>query len=77
MSGQVRIRIRYEMYIGKWFNYLMVSRQEMEQILLETGWKIREFLNSGGPHYTAIITKIRTPLWCLALFRIVFQGLYA
>ena len=26
MSGQVRIRIRYEMYIGKWFDYLMVSR---------------------------------------------------
>jgi SAM-dependent methyltransferase len=62
MSGQVRIRVRYEMYVGKWFDYLMVSREEMEHILLETGWKIREFLNSGGPHYTAIIMKIRAPL---------------
>jgi len=62
MSGQVRIRVRYEMYMGKWFDYLMVSREEMEQILLETGWKIREFLDSGGPHYAAIITKARAPL---------------
>jgi hypothetical protein len=62
MSGQVRIRVRYEMCVGKWFDYLMVSREEMDQILLETGWKIREFLNSGGSHYAAIITKIRAPL---------------
>lgn len=62
MSGQVRIRVRYETYVGKWFDYLMVSKEEMEQILLGTGWKIREFLNSGGPHYAAIITKTRAPL---------------
>jgi len=58
MSGQVRIRIRYEKYIGKWFDYLMVSREEMKQILIETGWEITEFLNSEGPHYIAAITKI-------------------
>lgn len=57
MSGQVRIRIRYEKYIGKWFDYLMVSRKEMEQILLDTGWKIKEFLDSEGPHYIGIIEK--------------------
>jgi len=57
MSGQVRIRIRYEKYVGKWFDYLMVSRKEMEQILLDTGWKIKEFLDSEGPHYIAIIEK--------------------
>jgi hypothetical protein len=68
MSGQVRIRVRYEMYVGKWFDYLIVSREEMEQILLGTGWKIREFLNSGGPQYAPIIAKIREPLVCLALF---------
>jgi SAM-dependent methyltransferase len=61
MSGQVRIRIRYEKYMGKWFDYLMVSKEEMEQILLGTGWKIREFLNSQGPHYIAIINKTCAP----------------
>jgi len=60
MSGQVKIRVRYEKYIGKWFDYLMVSREEMEQILLGTGWEIKEFLNSEGPHYMAIIMKTRS-----------------
>jgi SAM-dependent methyltransferase len=58
MSGQVRIRVRYESYIGKWFDYLMVSGEEMGQVLLGTGWKVRRFLDSGGPHYMAIIKKI-------------------
>ena len=58
MSGQVRIRIRYESYIGKWFDYLMVSGEEMEQVLLDTRWKVKQFLDSGGPHYMAIIKKI-------------------
>ena len=61
MSGQVRIRLRYEKYAGKWFDYLMVSREEMEQILLGTKWKIGEFMESGGSHYIAIITKTLTP----------------
>lgn len=57
MSGQVRIRIRYERYTGRWFDYLMVSGEEMEQILLDTRWKTREFLDSEGPYYIAIIEK--------------------
>jgi SAM-dependent methyltransferase len=58
MGGQVRIRIRFEKYKGKWFDYLMVSREEMELILVRSGWEIAELLNSGGPHYIAIIRKI-------------------
>jgi len=62
MSGQVRVRIRYEKYIGKWFDYLMVSKEEMGQILVGTGWEIRESMDSGGPHYIAIVKKIQAPL---------------
>jgi SAM-dependent methyltransferase len=58
MSGQVRIRIRYESYIGKWFDYLMVSEEEMEQVLPDTGWKVGQFLDSEEPHYIAIVKKI-------------------
>jgi SAM-dependent methyltransferase len=46
MSGQVKIRIRYEKYKGRWFDYLMVSKEEMTQILSNTGWKVKEFLDS-------------------------------
>jgi SAM-dependent methyltransferase len=58
MSGQVKIRIRYEKYKGRWFDYLMVSKEEMTQILSNTGWKTREFLDTGDPYYIAILEKI-------------------
>lgn len=57
MSGQVKIRIRYEKYKGRWFDYLMVSREEMAQILSDTGWRIKEFLDAAGPYYIAIVQK--------------------
>jgi SAM-dependent methyltransferase len=58
MSGQVRIRIRYEKYKGRWFDYLMVSKEEMTQILSNTGWKVKEFLDIGDPYYIAIVKKV-------------------
>jgi len=57
MCGQVRIRSRFRKYVGKWFDYLLVSRDEMKQILLDTGWRVREFLNGKDSNYVAIIEK--------------------
>jgi predicted RNA methylase len=59
MPGQVRIRIRYRTYMTPWFDYLLVSRKEMRQLIAGTGWRIKRFLNSGTPYYIAIITKTR------------------
>ena len=58
MSGQLRGRIRFEKYAGKWFDWLMVSKEEMKEILDGTGWRVKEFINSKSPKYIAIITKI-------------------
>jgi len=58
VSGQVKIRTRYQKYKGRWFDYLMVSKEEMTQILSNTGWKVEEFLDTGDPYYIAIIRKI-------------------
>ncbi len=58
MGGQVRIRIRFGKYVGRWFDYLMVSKEEMEQILEGTGWKVNEFIDSNGSEYIAIIGKM-------------------
>jgi len=33
MSGQLRIRVRYKKYATKWFDYLIVSKDEMKEIL--------------------------------------------
>ena len=57
MSGQLRIRVRYKKYISDWFEYLLVSRNEMQELLQGTGWKVRQFIDSEGPFYIAIIEK--------------------
>jgi hypothetical protein len=36
----------------------MVSKEEMKEILNGTGWKIKEFIDSGDAQYVAIIEKI-------------------
>ncbi len=60
MSGQVRIRIRYRTYATPWFDYLLVSKSEMNRLITGTGWSIESFINSPGPAYMAIIRKTRT-----------------
>jgi 2-polyprenyl-3-methyl-5-hydroxy-6-metoxy-1,4-benzoquinol methylase len=57
MAGQLRVRIRFRKCIGRWFDYLIVSKKEMEEILKGTGWKIREFIDSGDSAYIAAIEK--------------------
>jgi SAM-dependent methyltransferase len=57
MSGQLRIRLRYKKHATPWFDYLLVSKDEMKQILKDTGWSIRRFIDTKGPVYTAIIEK--------------------
>ena len=60
MPGQTRMRIRYKNYKGRWFDYLFVSKEEMENIVNGTGvWKIERFLDSTDVPgvYIAIIGK--------------------
>jgi len=38
MSGQIRMRVRYRAYRTPWFDYLFVSREELEEIVHDTGW---------------------------------------
>lgn len=59
LSGQVRIRVRYRDCATPWFDYLMVSRDEMATILDGTGWRIERTLESDGPGYVAVIGKQR------------------
>jgi SAM-dependent methyltransferase len=57
MSGQLRVRIRFRKCVGRWFDYLIVSKKEMEEILKGTGWKTREFIDSNDSAYIAVIEK--------------------
>lgn len=61
MAGQLRVRIRFRKCVGRRFDYLIVSKKEMEEILKGTGWKIREFIDSGDSAYIAAIEKKPNP----------------
>jgi len=58
MSGQLRGRDRFEKYVGKWFDWLMVAKEEMERILNGTGWKVKVFIDSEDSQYIGIIEKV-------------------
>jgi SAM-dependent methyltransferase len=57
MAGQLRLRIRFRKCVGRWFDYLIVSKKEMQEILEGTGWQIREFIDSDDSAYAAVMEK--------------------
>ncbi len=58
MAGQLRLRIRYRQYTTPWFDYLFVSKTEMEDILEGTAWQVERYIDSTNtPTYVAILTK--------------------
>jgi ubiquinone/menaquinone biosynthesis C-methylase UbiE len=57
MSGQLRIRVIFQKCKGDWFDYLLVSKKEMEKILKGTGWRVKRYIDSGKSVYFAIIEK--------------------
>ena len=57
MSGQIRFRIRYRKFVTPWFDYLMVSKEEMESILEDTDWQVMRYIDSDSPMYVAVIDK--------------------
>jgi SAM-dependent methyltransferase len=61
MGGQGIIRVRYKKYISPWFDFLLLSREELKELLTNTGWKIEELVekNKQNPSYIAIIKKIK------------------
>ena len=57
MPGQIRLRVRYGNLRTPWFDYLMVSKRELAELLRGTGWQVERHLDSQGPQYVAVITK--------------------
>jgi 2-polyprenyl-3-methyl-5-hydroxy-6-metoxy-1,4-benzoquinol methylase len=57
MPGQIRMRVRYGRTIGEWFDYLFVSPAEMEEVVADTAWRIKDFIGAEEPNYIAIIDK--------------------
>ena len=59
MSGRIRLRVRYRAVKGPWFDYLLVSKAELESILQGTGWHLAATIDSDEkPQYIVILEKI-------------------
>jgi len=58
MGGQIRMRARYAGRTTPWFDYLLVSRDEMRTLLDSTGWRVAEFIDGADDSlYLAILEK--------------------
>jgi len=58
MGGQVRMRVRYKKYRSPWFDYLFLSRDELEAVLVGTGWRLAEVIAESGPCYAVRIERL-------------------
>jgi len=59
MGGQIRMRARYRRFVTPWFDYLMVSPEEMDALLEGTRWKVaKRYQRAGAPVYTSIIERV-------------------
>lgn len=60
MAGQTRIRIRYKKYVTSWIEFLLVSPEEMEELVVDTDWHVKELLQEDNcSRYFAILSKER------------------
>jgi SAM-dependent methyltransferase len=56
--GQLRLRVLHRKIKGAWFDYLLVSQDEMREILQGSGWQVTLFIDSPDkPQYVAVIDK--------------------
>jgi SAM-dependent methyltransferase len=55
LPGQLRLRVRYGNLMGPWFNYLLVSPDEMTEIVDGTGWRIERFVRDEGSYFVAVL----------------------
>ena len=56
MSGQIRIRVRYRDLATPWFDYLMVSLDELRELAEPAGWTVARMLDSDDT-YVAVLEK--------------------
>ena len=57
MPGQLRLRVRYRKYKTPWMDYLIVSKDEMKEIVSDTGWIIDRFIDSDSSMYIVVLEK--------------------
>jgi SAM-dependent methyltransferase len=57
MAGQVRLRIRHRQWATPWFEYLLVSPREMDELARRGGWRLDRLLEDANPYYVGLLVK--------------------
>lgn len=61
MRGQIRLRIRHEMFESEWLDYLFVSEKDLRKLIQDTCWRLETTIygESGfrGTSYLAVLCK--------------------
>jgi SAM-dependent methyltransferase len=57
MAGHLRLRVRHRNLATDWFDYLLVSPEEMRALAEEAGWRIHRLVRDAGPSYVGVLRK--------------------
>jgi SAM-dependent methyltransferase len=58
MSGQLRLRTRHGLYVGRWFDYLLVSPEEMDSLAKSGGWQVERLIEDDeDDYYVGVLRK--------------------
>ena len=57
MPGQLRIRVRHRMATTPWFDYLIVSPDELRELVAGSGWEIARLIDGEAGMYAAVLEK--------------------
>ena len=57
MSGQLRLRVRFRGHASRWFDYLLVSPEELQTLIEGTGWQLLHFI-AGEPIDVVVLERL-------------------
>jgi SAM-dependent methyltransferase len=58
MTGQLRLRHRVGLHRGRWFDYLLVSPDEMRVLAIAGGWEVERLVqDAGNDYYVGVLSK--------------------
>jgi hypothetical protein len=58
MTGQIRMRIRFNDLASPWFDYLFVSKDELASLVEGTGWRLADTIDGGSAQYVAVLERV-------------------
>jgi SAM-dependent methyltransferase len=57
LAGQLRLRVRHARAATPWFDYLIVSPDELRELVSGTGWEVARLIDGEAGMYAAVIEK--------------------